>query len=352
MGLLRRPKRAPLVRDDFGGGPDGSLAIFDVAAERGIHTTSARVAASLRYLVARVRIHDGEEFPACLALTAALRGEGVTFVTHSLASVIAYDTARSVVVVDLNWAAPVGSGPRRRRSLRSGPVSATPPPAFPAFQPGVVVAGEPSFGRRPTDTPDDAAARADEAEQPATKPARRKDARRAAVEQVEETDETDDTDETDEPVGTDEIGDTEDRDEEPAETTVKGLIDVINGTAGLEEIIRPTSNPRLSLIRPGVAAFAHRPGLAGDPRLRAIVDELREQFDHVLLDLPPVLASSEAIILAELADAYVLVVRQGVTSEQHVAAAVEELQGSPALGVVLNRVESSVPKPLRRLLGV
>ena len=55
--------------------------------------------------------------------------------------------------------------------------------------------------------------------------------------------------------------------------------------------------------------------------------------------------------LSQLADAYVLVVRQGVTAESQVEAALAELQGMEALGVILNRFESHIPKRLRRLVG-
>ena len=46
-----------------------------------------------------------------------------------------------------------------------------------------------------------------------------------------------------------------------------------------------------------------------------------------------------------------LVVRQGATAESQVEAALEELQGGEALGVILNRFDSRIPKRLRRLVG-
>ena len=82
-----------------------------------------------------------------------------------------------------------------------------------------------------------------------------------------------------------------------------------------------------------------------------MLDELEARFDHVLLDLPPVLASSDAMNLSQLADAYVLVVRQGATAESQVEAALEELQGGESLGVILNRFDSHIPTRLRRLVG-
>ena len=62
-----------------------------------------------------------------LAVTSALHGEGVTFMTRSLASVLAYDTTESVVIVDLNWKNPVHHGragavrPSRSIRLTVGP---------------------------------------------------------------------------------------------------------------------------------------------------------------------------------------------------------------------------------------
>ena len=48
---------------------------------------------------------------------------------------------------------------------------------------------------------------------------------------------------------------------------------------------------------------------------------------------------------------YVLVVRQGATSEAQVEAALEEMQGGEVLGVILNRFDSSIPRRIRRLVG-
>ena len=48
--------------------------------------TPSRVAGSLRYFLARVQLHDAQGLPERLALTSALVGEGVTYVTRSLAA--------------------------------------------------------------------------------------------------------------------------------------------------------------------------------------------------------------------------------------------------------------------------
>jgi Mrp family chromosome partitioning ATPase len=116
-------------------------------------------------------------------------------------------------------------------------------------------------------------------------------------------------------------------------------------------VILPTSNPRLSLVPAGVIPVARRPAIAASTALAGVLDELEARFDHLLLDLPPVLASSEAMNLSQFADAYVLVVQQGATAEAQVEAALEEMRGAEALGVILNRYDTHIPRRLRKLVG-
>jgi Mrp family chromosome partitioning ATPase len=130
-----------------------------------------------------------------------------------------------------------------------------------------------------------------------------------------------------------------------------GLADAVEDGVPVQQVIVPTSNPRLSLVPAGATPVARRPALAGSQTLAAALDELDGLFDYLLLDLPPVLASSEAMNLAQLADAYVLVVQQGATAEAQVEAALEEMRGAEALGVILNRYHSNIPRRLRKLVG-
>jgi Mrp family chromosome partitioning ATPase len=241
-----RRKRQFVPPDELGGFADGGLAILDGEGEL-IHMTPTKVASSLRYFLARVQLHDSQGMPSRLAVTSALAGEGVTYVTRSLAAVLAYDTQASVVVVDLNWRRP----------------------------------------RKPDDTSE----------------------------------------------------------------YHPGLADAVENGVPVDEILAPTANPRLCLVPAGEAAVARRPALAGSATLMSVLDELEERFDHLLLDLPPVLASSEAMNLSQFADSFVLVVRQGATAEAQVEAALEEMQGGEALGVILNRFDSHIPTRLRRLVG-
>lgn len=276
-------RRHEIARDELGGSEDGGLAII-VPPDETIHVTPSRTANALRYLLARTQSGD-QVLPQRIAITSALRGEGVTYLTRSLASVLAYDTELSVALVDLNWRLP----------------------AAPAK-------GE--AATKTESTPD------------------------AAIDDVAD-DETDEAALPSEPAPT-----TADRNGRSAAS----LADVLAGDADVVDAIQQTMNPRLSLLTAGELALARRPAVAGGKALSTLVEEVATLFDHVILDLPPVLASSDAIQLAHLSDAYVLVVLQAVTREQQIESAIKELAGVESLGVILNRFDSKVPKFLRRMV--
>ncbi len=309
-----RRRRDPPPLDELGGTADGGLAILNDAGEL-IHMTPARVAGSLRYFLARVQLHDAQGLPERLALTSALVGEGVTYVTRSLAAAIAYDTEASVCIVDLTFRRPATPGAEGKNAKRRRTKPASPTPARRSEIPVEVTSEDPAEVDT-TDAPDPDAAPDDPAVGDETVTGT------AVAEQLPA-----------EPVPA--------VDETPRQLT---LADAIEHGAHVDDIIIPTSNPRLCMIAAGGVPVARRPALAQGRPLATVLDQLDERFDHVLLDIPPVLVSSDAMNLSQLADACVLVVRQGATSESQVEAALDELQGGEMLGVILNRFEQQHPE--------
>ena len=77
--------------------------------------------------------------------------------------------------------------------------------------------------------------------------------------------------------------------------------------------------------------------------MHALLKWARENFDFVVLDLPPMSLVSDAESLMELADASVLVVRQNMAKTSGINKAISILEGGKAklLGCVLNDVRSS-----------
>lgn len=128
-----------------------------------------------------------------------------------------------------------------------------------------------------------------------------------------------------------------------------GLADVLAGECTLEDALLVTSDPRLKVLSSGNLAMANRAAVASSTSFTDAVELLTKLFDMVIIDAPPVLKASESATIVRHADAIALVVRQGVTTENQVKAAIDELTGPELLGIILNRWTTHVPKRLRRL---
>jgi protein-tyrosine kinase len=129
-----------------------------------------------------------------------------------------------------------------------------------------------------------------------------------------------------------------------------GLIDCLAGDAALEETTRPTFLDNLDFVPVGGPS-----GRAGRPlrssRMPAVMDAFRQTYQFVVIDTPPMLVDSDALLLTEYADAVLFVVRAGVTQAAAVNRALEHIDEARLRGVVLNGGRRSTPGWLRRLLG-
>ena len=84
--------------------------------------------------------------------------------------------------------------------------------------------------------------------------------------------------------------------------------------------------------------------LLGSQRMVDLIEELEKQADVLVFDSPPVLAVTDAAVLAKQVDGVLLVLDAGHTREQAATRTLDELAkvDAPILGVVLNKV------PMRR----
>jgi len=71
-------------------------------------------------------------------------------------------------------------------------------------------------------------------------------------------------------------------------------------------------------------------------RVGETLNDLRKYFDYILIDAPPVVAFADARLLANHADAVIMVVRAGLAGHSTVERAIEALPSNRILGVVLN----------------
>jgi len=126
-----------------------------------------------------------------------------------------------------------------------------------------------------------------------------------------------------------------------------GLLDVLDGTAHLDEAVRSTQFGDLSVLTGGGARRATTGELAS-PAAREVLDALGSRRGLVVIDSPPVLEHADASIPIAKADVVYLVIRAAVTRKQDARRALDVLEASGAdvRGVVLNDEKKDAPWPL------
>lgn len=87
-----------------------------------------------------------------------------------------------------------------------------------------------------------------------------------------------------------------------------GMVNVLTGDMQAEEVIQETGVPNLWMMTSGRLRRGSL-GIMNNARLRALMDSLKEKYDFVLLDSPPILGVTDAAILASEADGVLLVVQ-------------------------------------------
>jgi capsular exopolysaccharide synthesis family protein len=80
--------------------------------------------------------------------------------------------------------------------------------------------------------------------------------------------------------------------------------------------------------------------LLGRQRMRDILARLREHYDQIIVDTPPIGAVTDAAVIATMVDGVILVVHAGKTRRQIVSRGIEQLRyiGAPIIGVILNNL--------------
>lgn len=124
-----------------------------------------------------------------------------------------------------------------------------------------------------------------------------------------------------------------------------GLTDVLLGQVSVEEACHEFPVERLDFLASG--AFPPNPSeLLGGERMRRVLEELRERYELVVLDTPPLVAGPDAAILGSICDGAVLVVRAGHTEREAGQQAVRQLNavGARIVGAVLNDPDGELPK--------
>ncbi len=117
-----------------------------------------------------------------------------------------------------------------------------------------------------------------------------------------------------------------------------GFTDYFFGQVSYEEIIRKSEMDNLYYITAGTIP-PNPSEILGSPEMEEFLNKLRNEFDIVILDSPPVIAVTDSEILSRLVDASILVVSANNTEIDLMQKSVELLShdGGSFIGVLLNR---------------
>jgi Mrp family chromosome partitioning ATPase len=129
-----------------------------------------------------------------------------------------------------------------------------------------------------------------------------------------------------------------------------GIAGILKNEMVLDDVLVSTNNPNLSFLPAGELDRRDRPVYARGTGVKKIITDLGSRFDHLILDIPAIRATHDAVPLAMLAEACGIVVRQGVTRIDDVQQALDEIDHLNILGVIVNQVKHSSPDWLLKVL--
>src|SRR6202044_595676 len=124
-----------------------------------------------------------------------------------------------------------------------------------------------------------------------------------------------------------------------------GLSNVLTGSTTLQQAIAvSTVLPNLHILPAGTPP-PNPAELLASANMKEVLDEFRAQYDHIVVDTPPTLSVTDAVVLSPRADAIVLVIRSGQTTKQALRRSRDILMqvNAKVSGVLLNAVDLSSP---------
>ncbi len=124
-----------------------------------------------------------------------------------------------------------------------------------------------------------------------------------------------------------------------------GLSNVLTGSTTLEQSITRTSILPNLFILPAGTPPPNPAELLASANMRNMLEQLSQDYDHIVIDTPPTLSVTDAVVLSPRADAVVLVIRSGQTTKQALRRARDILAqvNAKVVGVLLNAVDLTSP---------
>ena len=118
-----------------------------------------------------------------------------------------------------------------------------------------------------------------------------------------------------------------------------GLSNLIGGSPDVGLALKKTAVPNM-IVMPAGPVPPNPSELLGSVRLRKFLGLLREKFDVIILDCTPLIAVTDATVLATQVDGVILVIKSGATRRKIIKRGVKQLEDVQAkiIGAVLNQV--------------
>lgn len=133
------------------------------------------------------------------------------------------------------------------------------------------------------------------------------------------------------------------------EQEVHGLSEFLSGQIEVKDLIYNTNYPNMNIIFGGPVA-PDPSGLFSDNLFRTFLKEIRNYYDYILIDTPPVGTIIDAAVIARYSDGAVFVIEQGSVSYKVAQKAIRQLEKSSCriLGAVLNKADTEHDKYYRK----
>ncbi len=107
---------------------------------------------------------------------------------------------------------------------------------------------------------------------------------------------------------------------------VPGLTNLLVSRGEYKEAVQTCAlAPRLDILTSG--DLPPNPSeLLSSNRMAGLMEQLRKEYDYIVVDLPPITAVSDALAMSKFLDGVVMVVRSGVSEQQMLAEALRQLE--------------------------
>lgn len=123
-----------------------------------------------------------------------------------------------------------------------------------------------------------------------------------------------------------------------------GLMNVINGVSDFGEAVKHY-NSKLDILTTGPIPL-NATEIFSDTSFDSLLDKLKEEYDYIILDTPPVNLLSDSLVISQKCGGIVLVVRSGITTHEALRRAVSSTKQLDIniIGIILNGSDYSKNK--------